>query len=114
MDRIPDLYHQDWSAKKEFGFLLALGLLPCYNHQQPGVYNVSFGTVAAGTEGSTEEKHPYAPLTPENTTKANLKRLTSDIRYQFEMAAAFGMDGLAKLMKKARQQDDTAHNNCAQ
>lgn len=46
--------------------------------------------------------------------KVNLKQLLSDIRYQFDIAEAFGMDGLARLSEIERQQEDTAHFNCVQ
>ncbi|WP_313584543.1 helix-turn-helix transcriptional regulator [Lacrimispora sp.] len=44
-------------------------------------------------------------FTPEAAAKVDLKRLVSDIGYQFDIKDAFGNDILVDLMSKARQQE---------
>lgn len=59
----------------------------------------------------------YAPLTPENIAKVDLKRLLPgvDIKYQMQVMDAFGSDGLQKLAEIAQLQesDTTGHSEDA-
>lgn len=50
------------------------------------------------------EKNPAVlPLTPKNIAKVDLDRLVDDFRYQMDIGAVFGMDGLAQLLDMARK-----------
>ena len=70
-----------------------------------------FATAAPEPE-STREQNPLpetAPqrepllLPPDAEEKVDLKRLLTDISYQFTVRDAFGEDGLSRLLDKARQ-----------
>lgn len=50
------------------------------------------------------DKH-YKPLTGEAENNINLVKLLADVNYQLDIADAYGMDNLAKLLDKARQQE---------
>ena len=49
------------------------------------------------------EKH-YKPFTEEDEQRIDLPELLKNIRYQIDISDTFGMDVLATLMEKARQQ----------
>lgn len=60
------------------------------------------------------DKH-CKPLTGETENNINLVKLLADVNYQLDIADAYGMDNLAKLLDKARQQEsereDAAEEN---
>lgn len=49
------------------------------------------------------ERKTVLQLTSENIATVDLDRLVDDFRYQMDISAAFGMDGLARLLKQARE-----------
>lgn len=55
---------------------------------------------------TTKQKKQYQPFTDEDATKIDLQKLLKNIPYQLEIANNFGMDVLASLMEKARQQQE--------
>ncbi len=60
------------------------------------------------TEASLPELEPdkhYKPLTGEAENNINLVKLLADVNYQLDIADVYGMDNLAKLLDKARQQE---------
>ena len=56
---------------------------------------------------TTKQKKQYQPFTNEDATKIDLQKLLKNIPYQLEIANNFGMDVLASLMEKARQQQES-------
>ncbi len=49
------------------------------------------------------EKH-YKPFTEEDARRIDLPELLKNVRYQLDISGTFGMDVLAALMEKAREQ----------
>lgn len=63
---------------------------------------------ATAPSSGTQERH-YRPFTEADARKIDLQKLLSDIRYQLDVSDVYGMDVLAMLLDKARQQaSDTA------
>lgn len=53
---------------------------------------------------ATRQEKQYQPFTDEDAKQIDLQKLLESMPYQIEVANCFGMDALAKLMEKARQQ----------
>lgn len=54
-----------------------------------------------------EEKH-YRTFTEADASRVDLQELTANIKYQFDIGETFGMNVLADLLQKARQQQEEA------
>lgn len=52
-----------------------------------------------------EEKH-YRTFTEADASRVDLQELTTNIKYQFDIGETFGMNILADLLQKARQQQE--------
>ena len=53
---------------------------------------------------TTRPEKRYKPFTDADATKVDFQKLQTNLRYQMDIADAFGMNVLAALMEKARQQ----------
>lgn len=74
--------------------------VPAASHLSPH-YEIRQQTIA--TSKTKQEKH-YKTFTAEEEKQIDLQELSSNIRYQIDVALKFGENILANLMQKAKQQ----------
>lgn len=70
----------------------------------PNLSPVPTPTLPESPAAAKKQEKQYQPFTDEDAKQINLQKLLESMPYQIEVANRFGMDALAKLMEKARQQ----------